>query len=69
MQELGSLKSFLSDASQLSWASTLVSSRPELPGAHRREWLQADGWETAGILLLPECPLGSGTHSEGLGLL
>ena len=30
--------------------------------AHRREWLWSDGWQMAGILLLFECPWGSGAH-------
>ena len=34
-----------------------VFSRPELPLAHRRKWLQLDGCQISGILLLP-VPLG-----------
>ena len=30
--------------------------------AHHREWLQSAGCRITGILLLPECPLGSPAH-------
>ena len=43
MQESGSLKSFLSYASQLSGASILSFSHSEILSAHLREWLQPEG--------------------------
>ena len=41
-KSLGSLKSFLSYVSQLSWAGSYFFPHPELPGAHHREWLQPE---------------------------
>ena len=55
-KSLGSLKSFLSCASQLPGASVLCLLDPEFLSAHQREWLQPEGCQIAGIALLPECP-------------
>ena len=57
-KSLGSLKSFLSYASQLSGASILCFSHPELVRACCMEWLQPDVCWITGILLL-RCPRGS----------
>ena len=54
-KSLGSLESSLSHASQPSWPSILCFHIPSCLGAHRREWLQPDGWCSS----LPECPQGS----------
>ena len=47
------------------WAQYHCLSHPELLRAHSREWLQSDGYQMPGILLL-ECPQDSGTHIGGL---
>ena len=57
-KSLGSLKSFLSYASQLSGASILCFSHPEFLRACCMEWLQPDVCWITGILLL-RCPRGS----------
>ena len=56
---LGSWKSFLSCVPHLSGTS-ILSSHPEFPflRAHHREWLQRSDCHIAGILLLPQFPLG-----------
>ena len=64
-KSLGLVKSFLTYASQLSWASILCFFHIlSFLGAHPREWLvwQSNGYQIAGILLLLECPEGSGAH-------
>ena len=57
-KSLGSLKSLLSHAPQQSGASILCFHILNLLGVHSREWLQSDGCQVAGILLLCECPQG-----------
>ena len=55
-KSLGSLKPFLSCASQLPGASIVCFLDPEFLSAHQREWLQPEGCQITGISLLPECP-------------
>ena len=55
-KSLGSLKSFLSYASQLPGASILCFLDPEFLSAHQREWLHPEVCLVAGIALLPQCP-------------
>ena len=50
---LGSLKSFLWYAPQLSGASILCSHILSFLRAHHREWMQSDGCQMAGILSFP----------------
>ena len=57
-RSLGSLKSLLSHAPQQSGASTLCVHILNFLGVHRREWLQSDGCQVAGILLLRWVPPG-----------
>ena len=54
-KNLGPLKSFISYASQLLGPVPCAFSHPEFFRAPCREWLQPDGWQITGILLLPEC--------------
>ena len=49
-KSLSSLKSFLPYACQLSGPVFCVFRILRSPGAHRREWLQSDGCQVAGIL-------------------
>ena len=65
-KSLGSLKSLLSHAPQQSGASILCFHILNLLGVHSREWLQSDGCQVAGILLLCECPQGWWTPTGGL---
>ena len=51
IQNLGSLKSFLLYASQLSWASILHFSHPEFLNGHCRAWLQPDGCQIMQVFL------------------
>ena len=53
-KSLGSLKSFPSYSAQLSGGSMLWFSHSEFLSAHHREWLQPNGCQVAGILLLSE---------------
>ena len=57
-RSLGSLKSLLSHAPQQSGASTLCVHILNFLGVHHREWLQSDGCQVAGILLLRWVPPG-----------
>ena len=64
-KSLDSLKSLLSHSPQQCGASTLCVHILNFLGVHRREWLQSDGCQVAGILLLCECPQGSRTCTGG----
>ena len=65
-KNLDSLNPLLSYASRLFWASILCFSHILSSLGLTMEWLQPDGCWMAGILLLPECPSGSGTHGKVL---
>ena len=63
-KSLGSLKSFPSYAAQLSGGSMLWFSHSEFLSAHHREWLQPNGCQVAGILLLSERGFHSSSDSK-----
>ena len=58
-KNLGSQKSFISRAPQLSGATVSRIFTPEFLSAHRGEWLQSDRCQIKGILFLLDCSWGS----------